>query len=555
MDGIAIAKEIIETYEDIDISRIIENQVFFHYNGNEYVLILFNDEERTRLPIILAKKDIALTYPHFMYREHSLGQEEQNKYVVICLREADTVVSYLMSYEEKIIDTIERFRHLLSLTPLEIEKEFQKEFLFYWNSAATQSEIELYLNNENQFSVLNAYSSSGAKMRAVVNGMKLNDKDRERDGKKVWNFQHDTPFYFIPIIDNRRIIPPTPYSPWSEKNIIQIIHGREFSCISHDTFEQIKHEQVRANKAGLVFQMHVDGNDYAFCCMVTFKNGTMTSLFEKLTHSITTIEIVHSKRADFAHLCRSIGNDASIADQRVLLIGCGSLGSYLAEDLVKVGFRSLDIYDNETLSNENILRHRLDGFWIGHLKTSAMKAELEMIHPEVCINAFNVRMDENQLARVADDFDLVIFTVGSSDVQLSLNRLLFEKHFAKPVIFTWLEAGGVYSHILYVKYRDKGCFECLYTDTNGELVNIKVNHVSEDDTEQFIIRNGCGATRVAYGTEILLRTTSAVLNLIQKINKGEIISSSLINIDSTSITNVGNTFAERKCACCGDSED
>ena len=261
-----------------------------------------------------------------------------------------------------------------------------------------------------------------------------------------WNFQHNTPFYYIPIIDNRRIIPPTPYSPWSEKNIIQIIHGREFSCISHDTFEQIKHEQVRANKVGLVFQMHVDGNDYAFCCMVTFKNGTMTSLLEKLTHSITTIEIVQSKRADFAHLCRSIGNDASIADQRVLLIGCGSLGSYLAEDLVKVGFRSLDIYDNETLSNENILRHRLDGFWIGHFKTSAMKAELEMIHPEVCINAFNVRMDESQLARVADDFDLVIFTVGSSDVQLSLNRLFVKKHFAKPVIFTWLEAGGVYSH-------------------------------------------------------------------------------------------------------------
>jgi hypothetical protein len=146
---------------------------------------------------------------------------------------------------------------------------------------------------------------------------------------------------------------------------------------------------------------------------------------------------------------------------------------------------------------------------------------------------------------------VIIFTVGSSDVQLDLNRIFMEKQYDKSVIYVWLEAGGIYSHILVVDYAKKGCFECLYTNDNGELINNKVNQLSDEQIDTKIIRNGCGATRVAYGTEILLRTTSVVLNTIRKVFNGEFNNNTLINIEPTSVDNAGNTFAERMCHCCG----
>ena len=555
MDEILVAKEILDTYEDIVISNIIENKIFFLLKNNEYVLFLFSRNEKTSFPAILTKSEIAFCYPHFMQPEYQLIHDIQDQYGVVCLRESDTTIKYLLTYEEKIIDTIERLRHLLALTPLEIEKEFQKEFLFYWNSAASSTKAELYIGDIKSFSKMNSYISSDLKIRVIGSGIKLNDKDHERNGVKLWKFQHDTPFFYIPIIDNRRIVPPTARNKWSARNINQIINGREFCSISHDTFEQIKREQIKTKKVGLVFEMYVDGNSYAFCCVLTFKNSVMGSLYSKIVNSITAIEIAESKRLDFIHLCKLIGNDAALSNKRVLLIGCGSLGSYVAEDLVKAGFRNIDIYDGETLSNENVLRHRLNWLWAGCSKAVAMKHKLESIHPEVCVNAFSDSMDIDRLIKTANTFDLIIFTVGSSDVQLNLNCLLFEKKYDKPVIFSWLEAGGVYSHILYVDYHNKGCFECLYTDSNGDLVNNKVNHLSESENDKYVIRNGCGATRVAYGTEILLRTTSAILNIVNKIYRGDITGNSLINIDSSSVSNAGNTFLERKCACCGDRDN
>src|SRR5699024_6544509 len=99
---------------------------------------------------------------------------------------------------------------------------------------------------------------------------------------------------------------------------------------------------------------------------------------------------------------------------------------------------------------------------------------------------------------------------------LLANRFLKKIKFSKPVLYVWLEAGGIDSHILYVDYSQAGCFECLYTDENGNLINNKVNKTTEEQIEKNIIRNGCGATRVAYGTSILLRTTSTVLDVVQR---------------------------------------
>lgn len=86
-------------------------------------------------------------------------------------------------------------------------------------------------------------------------------------------------------------------------------------------------------------------------------------------------------------------------------------------------------------------------------------------------------------------------------------------------------------------------------------MNNKVNRLSDERIERYTLKNGCGATRVAYGTSILLRTTSVLLDIIQKIFNNEVNENSLINISPIKVVNNGNSFVERECKCCGNRNE
>ncbi len=66
-----------------------------------------------------------------------------------------------------------------------------------------------------------------------------------------------------------------------------------------------------------------------------------------------------------------------------------------------------------------------------------------------------------------------------------------------------------------------------------------------------IIRNGCGGTRAAYGTAILLRTVAALLDSIHKVMTSQITKSTLIDISDNTVCISNTKFPEEECNCCG----
>lgn len=106
---------------------------------------------------------------------------------------------------------------------------------------------------------------------------------------------------------------------------------------------------------------------------------------------------------------------------------------------------------------------------------------------------------------------------------------------------------------LVIDYSKKGCFQCLFTDRNGGLINNKVNKNS--DVEVYKIRNGCGGTRVAYGNAVLLRTTAVLLDVIRKVFEMPESLNKLIDITPISVMDMEDMFVERKCGCCGDENN
>lgn len=63
-----------------------------------------------------------------------------------------------------------------------------------------------------------------------------------------------------------------------------------------------------------------------------------------------------------------------LANERILLVGCGSGGGQLALDLAKSGIGTLILTDPDLLEVHNVMRHVLGTAYIGQPKTVAMKA-------------------------------------------------------------------------------------------------------------------------------------------------------------------------------------
>ena len=550
-----IAYEIIASYEEFNIesSPTIEDAVIFRFGTRRFAYLSPEKDGISSNGCIFSLDDATFDQPHILLHEIDFAGNTvlpKGKYRSVCLYENGSVIYSLMSYEEKIVDALERLIELLTLSPLQKEKEFQKEFLFYWNAVAQPGKREIYLNNDNTFSNLSVYQSSEC-TRYVAPTNCLNDLDFVRDGKRTWQQRIDTTAIYLPIIDNRGILPPTKNHPWNKEHILEIICSDFTNHISTESYLHLDTIQTKYDTLDIVFGITIMQVPYRFLTRITFHGGSGKSLLERITSNIHSVEMLQSKNMDYCYLNQVIGNNISHIGKKVLLIGAGSLGSYVASELAKNGFNNLSIYDGDDLSSENFMRWYYSGIFNNGKKASRLDILLELMHPEIHVDAHNEDIGSDKLIEEMSSAEYIIFTIGSSDTQLRLNRILRENGCKAKVLFAWLEAGGQYSHVLRVDYNASGCFECLFTDDAGNMVNNQANVTADEIVELNTIRNGCGATRAAYGTSVLLRTTSVLLDVLHKEELDPSLENYLVNISPDSVVYDGGAFAKEVCHCCG----
>lgn len=548
-------KEILDTYEQITVENVITDSiVLFSLLGKTFLLFSPADNEPCSRPSIYLYNDDGCDFPHVMLRDEKVEENKSfpsGNYRFVCLYEHESVVYSLVSNEDKIYDAVDRLIELLSMNQVEREREFQKEFMFYWNTAANGNIVNVFLNNESVFSRLNVYAGKKG-IRLVESGLQLNDIDLRERNERVW-FQHiENDVFYVPITDTRGILPPHRGCVWSVEDVKDIIYGNQIEHISSDTFQKLQSEVVSTQNYILVFGLTGYQIKATFAVKIKCKGTSKKTAFQKIMEDAIDIELIPTSRKDYSFLSSQIGNDIGLYGKKVLLVGAGSLGSYVALELVKNGVRSLKIYDGDILVEENVLRWAFAAFGIGMSKSKLLEIQLSMLHPEIHVEGISRDIDSNTLAKEAKEADLIVFTIGSSDQQLLFNKTLHNEKCNIPVLYAWLEAGGKYSHILVVNYGKRGCYECLFTDDEGQLVNNRALLSKNDIQDDLIIRNGCGGTRAAYGTTVLLRTTSALLDSICKVLDGSIAENILMNITPDNLYVSSGLIPMEGCTCCGD---
>ena len=111
-----------------------------------------------------------------------------------------------------------------------------------------------------------------------------------------------------------------------------------------------------------------------------------------------------------------------LRDRRVLLLGCGSLGSAVADMLVRGGVSRLSLMDPEKLEAWNIVRHQLTLRHLGRNKAKSLADELVQRNPRARIKAYGETFPGALDALEIREHSVVVDCTGSSSALHALNN-------------------------------------------------------------------------------------------------------------------------------------
>ncbi len=94
-----------------------------------------------------------------------------------------------------------------------------------------------------------------------------------------------------------------------------------------------------------------------------------------------------------------------LTDSKILIIGCGALGSSLAEILVRGGAKDLVLEDFDTIRGGNLCRANYDLKNMIYYKTNSLTKRLIAISPFVNLNSISVKLNNYDIEKVKDVFN------------------------------------------------------------------------------------------------------------------------------------------------------
>lgn len=158
------------------------------------------------------------------------------------------------------------------------------------------------------------------------------------------------------------------------------------------------------------------------------RGGTLGVLALHLYYtSAAGVEVRSCEAADTSvetRMLRAGAGAPALAEARISIVGCGAVGSFVADTLFRSGLRHLDLRDHETLRPGNVVRHLagLDG--VGQPKVEAVRRALAKVDPNtstVTVQASGVWTLEQALA-LLQCHDLVVDATGSARASSLLSR-------------------------------------------------------------------------------------------------------------------------------------
>lgn len=379
-------------------------------------------------------------------------------------------------------------------------RDIQEEFGAYWNNLKNISFIESNVELTDNVKVVKVaifenYSRLfvGDNIQAIINYCY----------KYIGNNRMGKPSFrdalYIPLREGTILNPPSYDNFWTVKQFRNLVY-KNITSSNKRILENIVKRKIRYDEE-LIILVSIplsNGNKYLigvkYSDFVPIRMNNKNRRKKEISHPLYRTDAnckfmpLSVIRHDQAHVIPRGGGNNLLKDNKVALIGCGSVGGCIAVELAKAGIQKITLVDEDYLMPENVYRHVLgtDSLLtekykngekvevIFNPKIIGLKNEIERKLPYTNVDVLPEYIDRIEnivLNNIIDfkQFDLVIVAIGNPTIELYLNEFFHKNENMPPVIFTWVEAYGIGGHALLTNNNGKsGCLKCLYTDPFDE---------------------------------------------------------------------------------------
>ena len=396
------------------------------------------------------------------------------------------------------------------------QMDFLDEFGAYWDRQFGIKTINSFI----------APSDTVKPIKIVKNDKKWNLLDDVSDFKKFFNVPvHRTietvkavHGIYIPLKKGTVIIPPHPKAFWTLPEIRQLVFDNiedSQRSVLETLLKKSKHDEV------VLFSLpRLSVGETLFCIRFRGIPNGIHPLFDGRTNEIVPMVV---KRYDKEHMLPRGGSTNDFRSKRVLLLGCGSVGGFIATELTRAGISNMTVVDMDILKYENIFRHVLGRNHINKPKVEGIKKDIESRLPFTTVTAVCKSLrDALESGDIKlSDFDLIISALGSPTEELAFDEHIRQVE-APPVLFTWLEPHGIGGHALVTNLpsADRGCLSCLYGKDEGETYC----RAAFAARNQVFAKNidGCRSVFTPFGSLDAIRTSELSTRLAIEVLRGEV---------------------------------
>lgn len=492
-------------------------------------LIHIKVKELTSMPAFYLKN------PHqFPRLAHTTSYKDFNL-ASLCVNVTDSVSVNYEVPEIAFEDSLKRHIELLTkcLTNSTWNKdELLREFLASWYSLNdTKFNDILCLVDSPEFCKLKVYAPEGK--YGLRSSVLVHPEDYDLATKE--------PFFKIQVAQRKKShdlgfilpLPSITSIPWTASDLPQWFL-EHFELLDANTKKNFitTFAQTRKNTFWLIFNIDTPSGKSWFGLKFQYKKSKINKTFPLKLESFTewNIEACSIKLFDKSSLIPRGGAFCNLQDKHVLLVGCGSVGGYIADQLASCGLGNLTLVDSDTISIENTYRHYLSIDYLNWEKTTGLRFQIATKYPWISIKPVNACLLDFRNVSILNSFDLVIIAIGSPTKERIFHDYCIKNDVETAVINTWTEGYGVGGHAVLDIPEKKGCLRCAYVD-NENLCRGLVSNLNFLKPNQDLTRNlsGCGNAFLPYSNLSAIQTASITTDLALKFLQGKVKNSSKVS--------------------------
>jgi len=163
-----------------------------------------------------------------------------------------------------------------------------------------------------------------------------------------------------------------------------------------------------------------------------------------------------------------LSGQKKIINSKILIIGCGGLGSSCLYYLAAAGVGYLGIVDHDKVEISNLQRQIIhQNKDIGLFKVDSAAEKIKAVNPDIIIKKYCIKADLNNLQEISNDYDMVIDCTDNFNSRFVINKACFQNK--KPLIFAAVKEFSGQISVFRSYQKNNPCYECFNPSSKKKL--------------------------------------------------------------------------------------